>query len=1073
MLKWLRTTFSLWYLLACVCSLSAQSSSQAPARPDLSQEAFIFEQISTKVTFENDGTSERETSVRARIQSEAGVQRFGLLTFSYQAALEDLEIPYVRVRKPDGATVLTPADGVQDMASQITREAPLYSDLREKHVAVKGLGVGDVVEYSSVWHLNKPLAPGQFWYAYNFMRDGIVLQEELAISVPSERKVTVKSSVVKPVLSESGKYRVYTWTTSNLEQKPKGDESKAAVQRARGRLPAAELELSSFQSWDEVGRWYGDLQQERVKPTPEIQAKAAELTKGATDDNAKLHAIYSYVSTQFRYIGIDFGIGRYQPHSAAEVLSNQYGDCKDKHTLLAALLAAAGIRAYPALISASHQLDPEVPSPGQFDHMISVVSQGNDFLWLDTTPEVAPFGYLLTPLRDKPALVIAEGKVAALVNTPADAPLRSTQSFHIEAKLDDSGRLQGKVQRSLQGDDGEVLLRSAFRSVPLPQWKDLVQQISYMSGFAGTVSDVTASSPENTSVPFTFSYQYDRKDYPDWENHRVSPPLPPLQLPEVKDEDKRTPEPIWLGAPGETRLDAILELPRGYIPQLPPPIDLKQDFAEYHALYTLKNGALSAIRTFIVKQREVPVSDLAEYKSFVKAVNDDRDRYVLTSSGPGASARQAITSVQNAIMALPAPKDPEAVRLTMEAAEDAQGHNFPGAIAALKAALDRDAKYVRGWLMLAGIYQADRQFDSAQDAYRKAITADPKQPLSYKMLAFALMDARRYEQAVKAWREYMQVAPDDGDGPANLGAALVQLKRYSEAASVFDLAIRLGQDTSHLEISLGSAYARAGDPAKSLMAFQKALQLEPGDVTENGIAYELAEANMNLLQALQYAEKAVRSVEEETATIEAASVNNADLECMRDLHADWDTLGWVHFQLGNLEQAEKYLNAAWTLSQDPVEGDHLGQVYEKEHKPAAAIHTYALTLARLGSMQETYDKLVRLIGSPAKADAAINEARGELSRIRSVHLERIAQGSASADLFIVFSPGEKVEDVKFISGSEKLRSADRALKLAKFNVLFPDDNPDTRLVRRGLLACSEITGCEFVLLTPDLVRSAE
>ncbi len=57
-----------------------------------------------------------------------------------------------------------------------------------------------------------------------------------------------------------------------------------------------------------------------------------------------MKALYSYVSTQFRYIGVSFGIGRYQPHGAAEVLANQYGDCKDEHTLLASLLAAVGFQ---------------------------------------------------------------------------------------------------------------------------------------------------------------------------------------------------------------------------------------------------------------------------------------------------------------------------------------------------------------------------------------------------------------------------------------------------------------------------------------------------------------------------------------------------------------------------------------------------------------------------------------------------------------------------------------------------------------------------------------------------------
>jgi transglutaminase-like putative cysteine protease len=58
------------------------------------------------------------------------------------------------------------------------------------------------------------------------------------------------------------------------------------------------------------------------------------LTKGLSDDDAKLRAIYSYVSLHYRYVAISFGIGRYQPHAAGEILGNQYGDCKDKHTLL-------------------------------------------------------------------------------------------------------------------------------------------------------------------------------------------------------------------------------------------------------------------------------------------------------------------------------------------------------------------------------------------------------------------------------------------------------------------------------------------------------------------------------------------------------------------------------------------------------------------------------------------------------------------------------------------------------------------------------------------------------------------
>src|SRR5450755_2892796 len=163
------------------------------AQPDYSKEAFVIEQHSSKIRFENDATSVREDTVRVRIQSDAGVQRFGLLTFPYQNSSETFDIVYMRVQKPDGTVVLTPPESVQDMASQITREAPLYSDQHEKHVAVKGLGTGDVVEYQVRWQVTKPLAPGEFWLEYSFLHDGIVLQAQLEISVPADRHIKEKS----------------------------------------------------------------------------------------------------------------------------------------------------------------------------------------------------------------------------------------------------------------------------------------------------------------------------------------------------------------------------------------------------------------------------------------------------------------------------------------------------------------------------------------------------------------------------------------------------------------------------------------------------------------------------------------------------------------------------------------------------------------------------------------------------------------------------------------------------------------------------------------------------------------
>lgn len=56
----------------------------------------------------------------------------------------------------------------------------------------------------------------------------------------------------------------------------------------------------------------------RTVPTPEIRAKAHELTCNAQTETEKIQAIFDYVSTTFRYIGISLGIGRYQPHKTLQ-----------------------------------------------------------------------------------------------------------------------------------------------------------------------------------------------------------------------------------------------------------------------------------------------------------------------------------------------------------------------------------------------------------------------------------------------------------------------------------------------------------------------------------------------------------------------------------------------------------------------------------------------------------------------------------------------------------------------------------------------------------------------------------
>ncbi|MBZ5646156.1 MAG: DUF3857 domain-containing protein [Acidobacteriia bacterium] len=1065
----------LFSLAISVYAPGQESAKSVKADKDFSGEAYVVEEMTSGWSFENDGTGSRDVSVRIRIQSDVALQTFGVLTIGYQKAAETVAVDYVRVRHANGSVVETPLGDVEDMPAAITREAPFYSDLREKHVPVKGLGIGDVLEYKCHWIQAKPLVPGQFWVSMDFSKDEIVLKQTAQISVPRARAVKL-SSELPPTVKDDGARRVYTWTRSNLvkSQQPKIELAQLTI---TGKLPAPDIQLSTFQSWQEVARWYGGLQQDRVAPSPEIRQKAAELTAHSADDNAKLRAIYEYVSSEFRYIGVAFGIGRYQPHFAAEVLANQYGDCKDKHTLLASLLAAAGIPSYPALISSSRLMAMDVPSPAQFDHIITAVPRGQDILWLDTTAEVAPLGYLLLPLRGKDALIIYENP--AFQKTALDPPFPTSWTFKMDSKLDDKGTLTGKVEESLRGDL-EFQFRTALRRLPRDKWKDLIQQISYATGFAGKVSDVTVDRLD-PAAPVRLSYTYEREDFPDWKNRRIVVPAPSaLGVP--AEEDGKLPRFFWLGTPGEFVFDSKVELPKGFTASIPSEKNIKEDFIEYHATYSFSGSVLSGHYRILLKQREISGPAVAAYKEFTKKVAEDRDQYVELSSSTARNAQVAVGTLQRRVWELPDSTDPKAMEAENQAKEALQRGQMEEGIRDYRRAVAADPKFTRGWIVLGQMYLATLQKDAGIEALRGAVRSNPQQVISYKVLAFALTSSGRRDEAIGVWQDLAKVAPDDHDAPTNLGNLFISQKKYKDAIPYLEKSTKLFPDQPISFANLAIAYLHTGEEEKAVALFDQVLKLGAGPVPLNNVAYMLTNENKRLDLALKYAQQAVHEEEEDSSKVKLATMSAADLVHTSNLSAYWDTLGWVYFRTGDLKQAETYLRAAWSVLQDPVIGNHLGQAYEAQHRRQDAIHIYRLAASitpALGQGSEATEAVassnerLHALGAPAqKAGARAPFPGEELSKERTVLLPRLGSLSGVAEAFVLLGPGPKVEDIKFISGSQQMRDAGKALAEAKFNAVFPA-NSSGRVVRRGILACYPHSGCSFALIPVEAVRSVE
>ncbi len=1047
----------------------ASAAAAGTADPDLSKESTFIEQFATVLRYAADGTAEQTITARVKIQSEAGVRAFGVLSFPYAQQVDRMEIRYIRVLKPDGTAVETSASDAQDMPEEVTRQAPFYSDLRQKQVPVRSLSVGDTLEYQIRTVMFKALTPGQFWYAQNFLEGQPVREETVELRVPKDKYVQVASPTLQPSISEEGAERVYRWKRSHAEPTSATKKDKAPPKLDW----SPSIAVSTFRTWGEVGEWYRGLAADRAVPNAAVKSKADEVTRGLTTDDAKIAAIYDFVSTQFRYIGVSFGVGRYQPHTADQVLTNQFGDCKDKHTLLAAMLKAEGYEAWPVLVNSGARLSANFPTPGQFDHVITLVPRGKEQMWLDSTPEVAPEQLLMSNLRDKQVLVIPTDAAPHLERTPANPPFASFVDWQMKGKLDREGTLTAHFDVSMRGD-AEVISRAVFRQVPRPQWQELMQNISQSLGFAGDVSDVDASLPEKTREPFHYDYDYERRDFGDWKGRRFQSPIPAINFPSFA-EDTALSEPVDLGELTTDRYTARITLPAGYKAELPEHIARTSSFAEYDATYELQDRDLLVHRTLRIKANTVPASARSEYKAFTQAVNDDAETYVqLVGEGVTTPARAAQSNAAAA----------ELVQEASRALEGKTQLDFAGAKSALDAAQKLNPREPGLWSLYGYLYQLQRRPDDSIAAYQKELALQPEAFDVYRYLAGVQMQAKHFDDAEKTLRGWMAADPQNSTSSLMLAGMLMMQARYAQAIPILQDTVASAPKPELVKLQLGTAQIRSGDKYAGGATLEGLIASSQDEEIWNDAAYELADSGIDYPVAGKAAERAVSSEEQKTQTVTLAAVENADLRRVSQLAAAWDTVGWIDYHEGRIDDAESYILASWMLEQGEEVGEHLGEVYEKEGKKGEALHAYRLALAansaadRTPGQQPVHDRITARMAALKAAGVKEPVARAsdhpwiggdELGLLRSVEVPLPIKSYASAEFFVLMTRNG-VQDASFIRGDDALKAAGSPLKAAKFDTPFPKGST-ARIVRRGILSCSDGSdGCRFVLLLPQFAH---
>ncbi len=237
-----------------------------------------------------------------------------------------------------------------------------------------------------------------------------------------------------------------------------------------------------FLTWTEMGTWYTGLVQGRRDPSPELKQKVAELTAQTNTPIGKMLALSEFMQRDIRYVAIAPGIGGIQPHAARDVFQNRYGDCKDKVTLLSAMLREAGIDSYYVVIHTNRGgVTPSTPPHiGAFNHMIIAIRipdgvsdarliatvqdpKLGKLLIFDPTDELTPFGSLHGELQGSYALLVTPDG-GELTRMPQLPPYSSGARRTARLSLDSNGVLKGEVEDERVGDAARWQ-RGEFRNV--------------------------------------------------------------------------------------------------------------------------------------------------------------------------------------------------------------------------------------------------------------------------------------------------------------------------------------------------------------------------------------------------------------------------------------------------------------------------------------------------------------------------------------------------------------------------------------------------------------------------------
>jgi hypothetical protein len=533
-----------------------------------------------------------------------------------------------------------------------TEGGELISDVKYKVLRIPAPDVGNVVgyEYEIEEH---PIFLQDIWH---FQGSDPVRESRYSLSLPvgwEYRASWLNHGEIKPVDAGNNTWHWVVTDVQRIRTEPmmpsmEGIEGQMIVSFFGSGVPV----LNATANWSAMGKWYGNLVGERVEASQGVKDEVAAMTVSKTTVQ-KMQAIAAFAQHDVRYVAIELGIGGLQPHTASDIFSHRYGDCKDKATLVRSMLHEIGIDSYYVIINNRRgSVTGEMPAHNGFNHVITAIKlpAGLDdpllvatmqhpklgkLLFFDPTNELIPLGQLPGYLQANYGLLVTPdgGELIELPQQPSN--MNSIERTAM-LTLDATGTLKGDVKEVRLGERASS---ERWRLRTVTKDSDRIKPIEDLLGGSLGSFHITHASVVNlqqTSQSFGFNYSFESPNYAKAAGDLLLVRPRVLGNKSLGFLETKEPRlfPIEFEEPTRDTDTFNITIPTGYVvDDVPPPVDADYGFASYHSKTVVTGNVVDYTRTFEVKELSVPVDKAEELRQFYRIIaSDERNTVVLKPS---------------------------------------------------------------------------------------------------------------------------------------------------------------------------------------------------------------------------------------------------------------------------------------------------------------------------------------------------------------------------------------------------------------------------------------------------------